>query len=97
MFCNKLWQATKFTKLWTKQVSEAGNLTDVDFSRLPLMNKWILSRLSRMVDTVNGAIGVYDFHVATKALKDFLYSDFCDVFLVSATTLHVYSCVCCTV
>lgn len=84
LFCNKLWQATKFTKLRTNQVDEVGNLTEVDFSSLPLMNKWILSRLSRMTDSVNEGIRTYDFHVATKALKDFLYYDFCDVFLVSA-------------
>lgn len=95
LFCNKLWQATKFTKLWTGQVHEAGNLTNVDFASLPLMNKWILSRLSKTICTVNDALETYEFHVATKALKDFLYYDFCDVFLVSSsvwseyeTTLH---------
>lgn len=62
---------------------EVGNLTDVDFDSLPLMNKWILSRLSGMVDNVNDAMRIYDFHVASKGLKDFLYYDFCDVFLVS--------------
>lgn len=82
LFCNKLWQATKFTKIWTKQVDDARNLVDIDVNSLPIMNKWILSRLSGMVDSVNDGIRSYDFHVACKALKEFLYYDFCDVFLV---------------
>lgn len=62
---------------------EVGNLVDVEFDKLPQMDKWILSRLSCMVNRVNDAVGNYDFYVATTALKDFLYYDFCDVFLVS--------------
>lgn len=89
LFCNKLWQATKFTKIWTKQVYEAANLIDVNIVDLPLMNKWILSRLCKTVDCVNDAIEIYDFHVASKALKEFLYYDFCDVFLVSASVYLV--------
>lgn len=55
-------------------------------AKLLPMDRWILSRLSAMVETVDEAIGKYDFHVATGALKDFLYYDFCDVYLVSKSS-----------
>lgn len=63
-------------------MDDARNLVDIDVNSLPIMNKWILSRLSGMVDSVNDGIRSYDFHVACKALKEFLYYDLCDVFLV---------------
>ncbi|KAJ8954030.1 hypothetical protein NQ318_004323 [Aromia moschata] len=85
LFCNKIWQATKFVRLWFDAVSEEQTLRNSDVAETPLspMDKWILSRLSFMVDTVNEGLENFDFHVSTAALKNFLYYDFCDVYLVS--------------
>lgn len=83
LFCNKIWQATKFAKMWTEQVREAGNLVDVKMEKLGRMDRWILSRMTEMVDRVSHGIENYDFHVATSSLKNFLYYEFCDVYLVS--------------
>lgn len=83
-FCNKIWQATKFAKMWTEQVREAGNLSEVKPENLPNMDRWILSRMSDMVVRVNAAFENYDFNIATSCLKNFLYYDFCDVYLVSS-------------
>ncbi|XP_018564087.1 valine--tRNA ligase-like [Anoplophora glabripennis] len=82
-FCNKIWQATKFVKLWFSNVSKGQDLreAEIDVRCLTLMDKWALSRLSFMVDTVNDGLRGYNFHVATAALKNFLYYDFCDVYL----------------
>lgn len=58
---------------------------DLDTSRgeLSKLDRWILSRLADMVSEVNKALGTSDFHFATSALKTFLYSEFCDFYLVS--------------
>jgi hypothetical protein len=58
---------------------------DLDTSRgdLSKLDKWILSRLAHMVLEVNKALSTSDFHFATSALKTFLYSEFCDFYLVS--------------
>lgn len=47
------------------------------------IDEWILSRLTKMVESANRGMANSDFHVVTAALKDFLYFDFCDVYLVS--------------
>lgn len=59
--------------------------SDLDTSRgdLSKLDRWILSRLAHMVSEVNKALGTSDFHFATSALKTFLYSEFCDIYLVS--------------
>jgi len=54
--------------------------SQADLSKL---DKWILSRLAHMVSEVNKALAASDFHIATSALKMFLYSEFCDFYLVS--------------
>nr|CAH7743166.1 unnamed protein product [Callosobruchus chinensis] len=78
LFCNKIWQATKFTRLAFSGVLAEQELEEVPFPELDLMDKWILSRISVMVDEVYSGLRSYNFHMCTSALKNFLYYDFCD-------------------
>ncbi|KAK5640482.1 hypothetical protein RI129_011293 [Pyrocoelia pectoralis] len=82
LFGNKIWQATKFTTKWMENVRNVPSFVG-DITKLPIMDKWILSRLSKMVKNVNEAIENNEFHLATASLKNFLYYDFCDVYLES--------------
>ena len=59
---------------------------------LSKLDKWILSRLAYMVSEVNKALAASDFHIATSTLKTFLYSEFCDFYLVSRPTIHGVKC-----
>ncbi|XP_056641604.1 probable valine--tRNA ligase, cytoplasmic isoform X2 [Diorhabda sublineata] len=79
LFCNKIWQATKFTKTWYDNRQEL--LLSNGYDRLEIMDKWILSKLTRMVDKVIGGMENYDFYICTNALKKFLYFEFCDIYL----------------
>ncbi|XP_044745986.1 uncharacterized protein LOC123307655 [Coccinella septempunctata] len=83
LFCNKIWQATKFTKMWFEQVAEAQGTEQMNENSLTTMDRWILSRFSGLVQTLQDALEKYEFHVATLALKNFLYYDFCDNYLES--------------
>lgn len=85
LFCNKIWQACKYTRISARNVRSvlAERLSSVTYEDLSVMDRWILSRLSWMVAEVNGALHRNDFHVATSALKQFLYSELCDVYVVS--------------
>jgi valyl-tRNA synthetase len=84
LFCNKIWQASKYTVMYLKRFPSALR-GDLNTSRgdLSKLDRWILSRLAHMVSEVNRALGKWDFHFATSALKTFLYSEFCDFYLVS--------------
>lgn len=78
-FCNKIWQASKYVLLMTKENQryeneENDNLNDLD--------RWILSRLSWMVETVNDAFIERNFHKAITAIRQFLHFEFCDFYVV---------------
>lgn len=75
-FLNKIWQAGKYVLLMTsKQVyQEPTNMTIID--------QWILSRLSLMINIVNDSFMQRDFHKAIASMKQFLYYEFCDFYLV---------------
>lgn len=83
-FCNKIWNGFKFVTSYTD--------TAVDHS-VPLsqckdvMDKWILSRLSNLVDLCHEGFVSYDLQFCTKALQNFWVGDFCDIYLVC--TIHV--------
>uniref|UniRef100_A0A182JU20 valine--tRNA ligase n=1 Tax=Anopheles christyi TaxID=43041 RepID=A0A182JU20_9DIPT len=86
LFFNKVWQATRYTLACAKRFdgSKATDQTEdlrqvVD--RLPLMDRWILSRLGNTVQHCQEAFESYNFHLATAALKTFFYNNFCDVYL----------------
>ncbi|XP_041985621.1 probable valine--tRNA ligase, cytoplasmic [Aricia agestis] len=79
LFCNKIWQSVKYTQLSfdkLKPVIDRITLDDLTF-----FDKWILSRLADMVETVEKAMDGYQFHTAVKSLRTMLYNEFCDVYL----------------
>uniref|UniRef100_A0A1I7YCJ4 Valine--tRNA ligase n=1 Tax=Steinernema glaseri TaxID=37863 RepID=A0A1I7YCJ4_9BILA len=79
-FCNKIWQATKFTmmNLGSEFVPEAEFKLNGGESTL---DQWILSRLSETVQKSNAGFEEYNFQQATTAIYNFWLYDFCDVYL----------------
>ncbi len=77
-FCNKLWNASRFV---------ISNLQNADLeasaSELPLIDRWILSRLAQTVTACNEALSDYRFDRYTTALYDFFWRDFCDWYVES--------------
>lgn len=79
LFCNKIWQSVKYMQLsYSKLKSIDDEITHDD---LTYFDKWILSRLAKMVEKVNTSMDDYDFHLATKAIRTLIYNEFCDVYL----------------
>ncbi|MDO8681880.1 MAG: valine--tRNA ligase [Armatimonadota bacterium] len=48
---------------------------------LRLEDRWILSRLNRLVTTVNKGFAAYDMDDACRALYEFIWSEYCDWYL----------------
>lgn len=92
LFGNKIWQATKYTKILVNLCRENKMFENIIFdkSNLTCMDLWILSKLSQMITKVNTSLENYDFHYATAALKQFLYSELCDVYIVSIAFIINY-------
>ncbi|XP_057334849.1 valine--tRNA ligase, mitochondrial-like [Microplitis mediator] len=74
-FCNKIWQACKYVLLVTDDslIEKPDDLTTVD--------RWILSRLALMVETVNESFEQRNFYKAIRAFRQFFYYEFCDFFI----------------
>ncbi len=77
-FCNKIWNATRFVLMNIDEEQETGN---IDYSKLVLADKWILSRLSRLTESVDKNIEEFRFHEAANQLYHFLWDEFCDWYI----------------
>jgi len=76
-FCNKLWNAARFvTDKLGKLVPPA-----VEASELSVADRWIRSRFSRTLATVESALAEYRFDYAANALYEFTWLHFCDWYL----------------
>ncbi|KAG5326644.1 SYVM2 protein, partial [Pseudoatta argentina] len=78
-FCNKIWQASKYVLLMTKEDQQRHE--NVEKESLNDLDRWILSRLSWMVEIVNNAFAERNFHKAITAIRQFLYYEFCDFYV----------------
>jgi valyl-tRNA synthetase len=76
-FANKLWNATRFALAQVSAGSDSGD----DVSPTRLVDRWILARFARTVQTVNESLADYQFNPIADALYDFVWRDFCDWYL----------------
>src|SRR5439155_837389 len=80
-FATKIWNAARFI---FRQVDEADRLpssADLKHSNLVLVDRWILSRLACVTETVNRSIELYNLHEAARHVYDFFWHEFCDWYL----------------
>ena len=76
-FLNKLWNAARFTLM---NVGEERLPAPAD-EELDTLSRWILSRLNRTITEVDQALAAYRFDLATRALYEFVWNEFCDWYL----------------
>ena len=74
-FCNKLWNAARFVLMQSegkpvKQASEPG-----------LIDRWIISRMNRMLAEVEEQLTSYRLDLAAQALYEFIWNEYCDWYL----------------
>jgi valyl-tRNA synthetase len=75
-FMNKLFQAGRFVRMHV----------DADTARmfpaeLSIVDRWILSRLQRVIDEIRKGIEEYRFNEASSAFYQFVWHEFCDWYL----------------
>ncbi len=87
-FANKLWQAGRFIlmNLDDADLSGLSNLTGLD---LLLEDRWILSRLHRLIGDVFGLMEAHQYGEAGRRVRDFLWDEFCDWY-IEATKVRLY-------
>ena len=75
-FCNKIWNASRYVLSHT----ESHDLSEDD-ATLSLADRWIQSRLETTLIAVEDAYDSYRFDLASQALYDFVWNEFCDWYL----------------
>jgi len=78
-FANKIWNATRFA-LMNLEGFEKGK---IDINELTLSDKWILNRLEKTIRDVTKGIEEYDYNLASKAIFEFFWNEFCDWYIES--------------
>ncbi|XP_059092271.1 valine--tRNA ligase-like isoform X1 [Tigriopus californicus] len=79
-FCNKIWQASRFL---VGSLDRSPQLIPWKMEPYLAQNRWILSRLAVTVREVNEHFDSYDFYLSSQALRRFMYTNLCDVYLES--------------
>ncbi len=75
-FANKIWNASRFVQM---NISDAA--TDQLPERLTLADKWILTKLNRLIGDVTSNLEKYEYGISATKLYDFIWDDFCDWYI----------------
>jgi valyl-tRNA synthetase len=73
-FANKLWNAARFLLMNLEGYTPGA----VDVSKLPVEDRWILSRLASTTTAITEQLGGYHYADVARTLYDFAWSEFCD-------------------
>lgn len=76
-FMNKIWNASRFVLM----NAEGKTVTDVKKCKLTAADKWIITKLNKIVKEVTVNMEKYEMGVALAILYDFVWSDFCDWYI----------------
>jgi valyl-tRNA synthetase len=76
-FCNKLWNASRFCLMNLEGTDPAA----FDKAKLTPADKWILSRLVKVIEHTNECLENYKFSEPITELYKFFWNDFCDWYL----------------
>ncbi len=78
-FCNKIWNASRYV-LMNCEEQNCGQDGTTDYE-LSLADRWIISRLQQAEKSVAEAIAQYRFDLATQAVYEFFWNEYCDWYL----------------
>ncbi len=75
-FLNKLWNAARFTLMNLEET-----IPEIDDASLEESDKWILSRMNRVVSEVRENMDKYELGLAAQKAYDFTWNEFCDWYI----------------
>jgi len=77
-FTNKLWNASRYVMMNTEEFDCAKDGGEMELS---LADRWIIGQFEQTVKTVHEAFDTYRFDLASQALYEFTWNQFCDWYL----------------
>ncbi|MDP2934494.1 MAG: valine--tRNA ligase, partial [bacterium] len=76
-FCNKLWNINRFIQIFS-QKPQCQSLKD---KNLTIADKWILSRLNTIIESITEKIENYQLGEASRELYDFIWHEYADWYI----------------
>lgn len=87
-FANKLWNASKFVLMNLEDYDENKEIIEFAYE-----DKWILSKLNKLIKDVTNNIDNFDLGVGTQKIYDFIWNEFCDWYIeIVKTRLYDKNC-----
>jgi len=82
-FCNKLWNASRYVLMNTEEQDCGKDLTHEKLGELELSlaDRWIIGQFQQTVKTVHESFDSFRFDLASQALYEFTWNQFCDWYL----------------
>jgi valyl-tRNA synthetase len=80
-FATKIWNAARLIFRYVDETDRLPTLKELKQSDLSLVDRWILSRLSRAIEGVNRSIEQYNLHEGARHIYSFFWHEFCDWYL----------------
>lgn len=81
-FLNKVWNASRYVLMQL----EGKTVKTVDEVKLNLADKWIISELNALIESVDKKFEKYDIGMAESELSDFFWTKFCDWYIELSKT-----------
>lgn len=81
-YLNKLWNSARFIFSHIENKKYVLKSNDI-----PVISIWILNKLNIVIKNVTKSMSEYNFVVASKILYDFIWNDFCSVYIELSKTL----------
>ena len=85
-FANKIWNASRYVMM--NMTVEENSLPEM--SKLEQEDKWILSKLNRLIGEVTDNMEKYELGIAVQKIYDFIWDDYCDWY-IELTKARLYS------
>jgi valyl-tRNA synthetase len=80
-FATKIWNAARLIFRYIDEADRLPALSELRQADLPIVDRWILSRLARAVEDVNRSIEQYNLHEGARHIYSFFWHEFCDWYL----------------
>jgi valyl-tRNA synthetase len=88
-FANKIWQAARFVLMNTSDEDPEGFQKPSGSESRELADRWILSRLNRLVQNVDRLFESHQYGEAGRQINDFLWGEYCDWY-IEASKVRLY-------
>ena len=84
-FCNKIWNAARYVMM--NQTGDAQSTAPIHPANRNLSDRWIRSRFARTIANTRTHLESYRLDLATKALYEFTWNEYCDWYLELSKTV----------